>query len=70
MNKLARCFIALCSPVLLSLSAQPVFADSADAAFPAATEQQMWRFKVSLDKREIGFHDFLVRYSAHRRDQC
>ena len=50
----------------VSLSA-PVQANSMDGALPAAEQQQLWRFKVSLDKREIGYHDFLVTHQGEQR---
>jgi len=65
-NKVTR--IGIVTALLLgSLCSQATFADSADAAFPAIEEQQAWRFKVSLDKREIGFHDFLVTRRGAQR---
>lgn len=60
MNKRVGQIVSLCALTLGSVVTQSAFADSADAAFPATAQQQLWRFKVSLDKREIGFHDFVV----------
>lgn len=60
MSNRTRWILSLSTLMLGMFCIQPVIADSADAAFPANEQEQLWRFKVSLDKREIGFHDFLV----------
>lgn len=67
MSKHVNRVLALSALLTGSLFAQAGFADSADAAFPAVDDRQFWRFKVSLDKREIGFHDFLVTRQGEQR---
>lgn len=60
MSKHCRRIPALLAALLTGAFAQAVFA--ADSA-----QQQSWRFKVSLDEREIGFHDFVVTRQGDRR---
>lgn len=67
MNKRARRILSLTALILGSVCTQTTLADSADAAFSTTGDQQLWRFKVSLDKREIGFHDFLVTRQGAQR---
>ncbi len=67
MNKFTSRILSLSTLVVCSLCTITATADSADAAFPVIDDRQLWRFKVSLDKREIGFHDFLVTRQGARR---
>lgn len=67
MNSQLTRILSLTTLVTGCLFTLTTLADSADGAFPAAEEQELWRFKVSLDKREIGFHDFLVTRQGAQR---
>ncbi|MFC1688584.1 DUF6134 family protein [Pseudomonadota bacterium] len=67
MNKFTMQIISATALTLGISCLQPVQADSVDAAFAEDEQQQLWRFKVSLDKREIGYHDFLVTRQGTRR---
>lgn len=67
MNKYTTRILSLSALMLGSICTQTAIADSANAAFPSIDDRQLWRFKVSLDKREIGFHDFLVTRQGARR---
>jgi hypothetical protein len=67
MNKWGKQIMIAAALLLGAPLAQPVVADSADAAFPSDVQEQLWRFKVSLDKREIGFHDFRVTRQGDQR---
>ena len=67
MNKYVGRILSLGALTLGGAFTQAACADSADAAFPAPAEQQLWRFKVSLDEREIGFHDFMVTRQGAQR---
>ena len=55
-------FLALpiCAAMLSGLFSHHAIADSADASYTESAQPQQWRFRVSLDEREIGFHDFIV----------
>ena len=67
MNKFSRHILTAGALILGVSLSTPVLANSADDALLTAGEQQLWRFKVSLDKRKIGYHDFLVTHQGQQR---
>jgi hypothetical protein len=67
MNKYIGRVLSLGALTVIGVFTQASYADSADASFPATAQQQLWRFKVSLDEREIGFHNFMVTREGTQR---
>jgi len=47
--------------------AQPAVSDRAGGYFAGGDDSRLWRFKVSLNKKEIGYHDFLVSGQGDQR---
>lgn len=67
MNKRLAAILSLSTVMLGVMNVPAVFADSADADFALGSQPQTWRFKVSLDEREIGFHNFVVSRQGTQR---
>ena len=67
MSKYLTGFLALGAAMLGGMHTLNALANSADTVFSASTQPQQWRFKVSLDGREIGFHDFVVSRQGNQR---